>query len=444
MKKDLHNISGFDSLPVPSTREIERQVLAELVQSPEQIPLAKSIVTDRMFNVEEYSELWRIIVEMDTQGQTIDLITVGGRIGNAAAGNLILNTSGTGSPLSVTDHCRALKEAAFRRSVFTSALDLLKLSGDNSVRVEDLIQKQEKMREECMESTQIGTGTKKISTVLNTLAESIETVQIQSNLGKRSRIPTGFPTLDYLTFSGLNAGNLVILSARPSVGKSAIMLQMAKTAAIHGFHAAIYSLEMTGEELCQRLLFATGFVTPKQLSEGKVHWESFEKGTAELAGLPICLNDDIRTIDDIATDIMAGHHHGKCDIAFIDYLGLIQSDNSRQAMYQAIAERTGRLKQLAKQCRIPIVLLCQLNRNSEAGNRPPELIDLRDSGAIEQDADIVLMLERQTRDLDNHDLYMWVRKNRNGRAGNIRISITGNATFTEFHETERSRAEVET
>ena len=409
--------------------------------SPEQIPLAKTILSGQMFSVEEYASLWRILVEMDSQGKIIDLMTVGARIGNVNAARIIGQSYGIGTPMSVTDHCNALREASLRRTIFVSSLKLLECSGSNSYRVEDLIGMQDQLRDRIIEESQAGSGTRTITDVLNGLSESLEAIQMKSRQGKSPRVPTGFPTLDYLSFSGFNAGNLIVLSARPSVGKTAVMLQMAKSAAYYGFRAAIYSLEMTSEELCQRLLFATGFVTPKQLSEGSAHWESIEKGNAELSTLPLYLNDEARSIDELSTDIMISHQRGRCDIAFIDYLGLIQSGNTRQPLYVSIAEKTGRLKQLAKKCHIPIVLLCQLNRNSETDGRAPELHDLRDSGAIEQDADIVLMLERQTKDLNDHSLYMWVRKNRNGRAGNIRISLTGNETFTEFHETDRHHEE---
>jgi replicative DNA helicase len=107
--------------------------------------------------------------------------------------------------------------------------------------------------------------------------------------------------------------------------------------------------------------------------------------------------------------------------------------DSRASLYQAIAETTKRIKQAAKMCRIPIVLLCQLNRASASEKRAPMLYDLRDSGSIEQDADIVLMLERAFEDnSDDKDVNMWVRKNRQGKAGDIKVEITANDTFTAF------------
>ena len=126
--------------------------------------------------------------------------------------------------------------------------------------------------------------------------------------------------------------------------------------------------------------------------------------------MPLYMNDSCRSLEDITADIILGRHQERCDIAFIDYLGLIQFPSARMTLYQAISELTPRLKRVAKECRIPIVLLCQLNRNTEAENRSPQLYDLRDSGSIEQDADIVLMLERASKSLDDRDVNMWGAK----------------------------------
>ena len=246
-------------------------------------------------------------------------------------------------------------------------------------------------------------------------------------------MPTGFSVLDYLTYGGFNAGNLVILAARPSVGKTAVMLQMAKAAAMAGKAVNLFNLEMTNVELAQRFLFSTGSVTPQQVARGDMEWINFEIGSGKFSNQPIWLNDSAYTEDEIVRHITLNSQAGKCDIAFIDYLGLIRM-NAKLPLHQAIAETTKRLKQIAKQCGIPIVLLCQLNRASASENRPPAMYDLRDSGSIEQDADIILMLEKASYEEDGKEVNIWVRKNRQGKAGDIKIEIVGNDTFTAFTE----------
>ena len=169
------------------------------------------------------------------------------------------------------------------------------------------------------------------------------------------------------------------------------MLQMAKAASAAGFIPSVFNIEMGNKELAQRMLVGTGYVTQSQIAHGNVHWPEMEKAIHVVSSCRMHLYDDRCRIEEIATQIVLNHRQGRCDIAFIDYLGLMTTSDKRP-LCQAISNITKRLKQLAKSCEIPIVLLCQLNRASAIENRPPQLSDLRDSGSIEQDADIVLML----------------------------------------------------
>ena len=249
-------------------------------------------------------------------------------------------------------------------------------------------------------------------------------------------MPTGFRTLDFLTYGGFNKGNLVILAARPSVGKTAVMLQMALAAARAGKKVNLFNLEMTNTELAQRMLFSSGRITPLQMARGDVEWNDYEVASGEYAKQPMYLNDSARTLEEIKARITLNHQARKCDIVFIDYLGLIKMSNKSSNLSQAIAETTKELKHIAKDCGIPLVLLCQLNRASASEKRPPEMYDLRDSGGIEQDADIILMLEKATDEEDGKDINIWVRKNRQGKAGNVKIEIEANETYTVFTEKE--------
>jgi replicative DNA helicase len=306
-------------------------------------------------------------------------------------------------------------------------------SVNSNISAEDLIGQAGQFADNLRKEIDADKGTQHISAVLNELGEQVEEVMKNRAEGKVLRIPTGFYSLDYATYGGFNAGNLVILAARPSVGKTAIMLQMAKTAALHGKAVNLFNLEMTNTELAQRFLFSTEMITPVQMAKGEIEWHAFESASAQFTSKPIYLNDSASTADEIIARITLNAQAGKCDIAFIDYLGLIGM-GTKMPLYQAIAETTKRLKQTAKACKIPIVLLCQLNRASASENRSPMLYDLRDSGSIEQDADIVLMLERASTSEDGRDVSMWIRKNRQGKAGDYKVDIEGNDTFTAFKD----------
>lgn len=433
MKEGNNNRREYPAIcDIPSTSELERTIIAEIITQPGCISIARDIVRKSMFLDEGNASLWATLLEMADKGEYIDINTLSARTDQ---GKLIevFSAPVEASIMSITGHCEALRDIASRRSISAAAIRIVEAAACSATTIPELLTMAGKIGENSGFNERDMTS-RKVGEVLNAVCQSIEEAEAATNSGKRAKIPTGFEFLDRLTFSGFGPGNLVILSARPSVGKTAVMLQMALTASRAMFPACVYSLEMTCEELAQRLMFSTEIVTPKQVAGGQVDWHEVERANAQFEKLPLYLNDTARTLDQIANDITLNNQRGRCSIAFIDYLGLIMSTDSRRPLYQVIAERTARLKQVAKQCGIPIVLLSQLNRNSAADGRAPELYDLRDSGSIEQDADIVLMLERETHDLNDHRVNMWVRKNRNGKAGDICVKLEANNTFTIFTE----------
>lgn len=434
--------------PIPEDIDIERLVLAEVINSPANLMESERIIDAEMFSSEERKNAWRTLSAMGKNGELIDLTTAFSKLGkDFMTKEVFPNVSKVGSGASLISHCEIVRDFAIRRRAYFSAIDLLRHASCHTSTINDILNTPTKLIAGIGKDFKEDRSVEKISDTINRLAEEIQQRQYDRQQGKQSRIPTGFAFLDRLTYSGFGAGQLIILAARPSIGKTAIMLQMAKEAANSGFPASIFSLEMTNTELAQRLLFSTGEVKPIQIARGDMEWQAFERGAGQFTSVPMYLNDTTTTIDEIVSTIILNHRQGKCDIAFIDYLGLIQHSNSRQPLYQIIAEVTKRLKQVAKECRIPIVLLCQLNRASAAENRPPALYDLRDSGSIEQDADIVLMLERDSEPADNQNangsmeqenagrVNMWIRKNRQGKAGDYAIKLQANSTFTAFTET---------
>lgn len=420
-----------EDISIPDTTRVEYQVLADLIANPEYILQARDVIDSSAFSSDGARGAWELLGVMQEKGETIDIATVGIRVPKPVIVRIMDFSSGISSPKMVLDHCRVLYQESIRRLIYVRASEMLKKASENRPDFDSLLALPGKLVDAIGEKFTARSPTIPVTEALNHLAEVIEANQLRLQSGKRTRIPTGIPFLDQLTYSGFNPGNLVILAARPSVGKTAVMLHMAKAAARAGFPATVYSLEMTNDELAQRLLLSSG-VRSVQMMSGQVNWAKIENANAAYDGMPLFMNDSCRSLEDITADIILGRHKGRCDIAFIDYLGLIQFPSSRMTLYQAISELTPRLKRVAKECRIPIVLLCQLNRNTEAENRSPQLYDLRDSGSIEQDADIVLMLERASKTLDDRDVNMWVRKNRQGVAGNVLVGLRANDTFTDF------------
>ncbi len=331
-------------------------------------------------------------------------------------------------------HCGALVEMSTRRLVWSRAYEMMCKAGDTGTEMSNLLLLPGDLVSELSGRSRVGAETQSVIDVLNSFEDELQ----DRASGTVRKIPTGFNRLDFLIMGGWTNGNLIVMSARPSVGKSAVMLQMALSASRTGFPATVYSLEMPNGDLGQRLIWSTGHVKPRDIANDisvkHLDWTQVERANSEFDKLPLWFNTRLRTMDEICNDIVLQHQRGRCSIAFIDHLHIISGMDNSRSMYQAITERTRRFKSLAMDCGIPIVLLCQLNRMSDTDNRPPDLMDLRDSGSIEQDSDIVLMLDRKDKTVPNLDMY--VRKNRNGKTGKIGLSGDFSRGFTVFYERE--------
>lgn len=430
MKRQI--VTTISEYPLPDSLSTEMQVIADIISLPDTLMEAERTITPSMFSDDRCRDAFNALRDMTHEGMIIDLPSAYGRLDRELIQKGIIPLMGNAAgSLTASQHFSTLKDIHIKRKCYFKAMELLSSSSDSRTSGQDLIGKVGNLADNLRKEIDAEKGTQHISDVINDLGVQIEEAMRNKAEGKVLRIPTGFYTLDYLTYGGFNAGNLVILAARPSVGKTAVMLQMAKSAAIAGKSVNLFNLEMTNTELAQRFLFSTGKLTPLQVARGEVVWQDFEDASGEFTSKPIYLNDSASSDDEIISRITLNNQAGKCDIAFIDYLGLMQM-NSKSTLAQSIADVTKRLKQTAKACKIPIVLLCQLNRASASEKRAPQLFDLRDSGSIEQDADIVLMLEKS--DANEGDVDMWVRKNRQGKAGEIKVEITSNETFTAFKD----------
>lgn len=436
MAKQEHYIASLADFELPNSDLIERQVLSDIVGNPEIFPEVLPMISADMFDNEFRRKVWNTLVTMFNEGKPIDLVSVYSRVGKAYSTEVMSRHVETSTPHESLAHAQLLRDAATRRKAYYSALKLLEASTTKPQSEGEILSFMEGSIAEVRGNVE-PRHEMPIADVINIIADETEEREKLAKEGKQLRVTTGFPTLDWLTYQGFGPGNLVILAARPSVGKTAIMLQMARAAAGRGVHASIFSLEMTKEELGQRMLYSTGLVSPVQVASGQVDWGNFERAASMISSLPIEVNDTSRECSEIISRIMIARSRGRCGIAFIDYLGLMTDmKNSRMSLAQSIGVMTGALKAAAKQAKIPIVLLCQLNRESAKDNRPPMLYDLRDSGSIEQDADIVIMLETADSafsDTSPKDVNMWLRKNRQFKK-DVCVTLRPNDTYSEFIE----------
>jgi len=402
--------------PLPNSTDLERQVLCDAVGCPEAMGELNAAVGMDMFTSDERRHIWDTILWMHKSHMKIDMLSVQSKAGKAFVTEVLTSGTEFGSTVTMTmEHARLLRDAHSRRKAYYAGLALIEASARAENTEVDIYSEMDRAAKLVQDGTAPSNGTL-IGDVVNKVAEEIQDREQKEYDGQRWRIPTGFPLLDGLTYNGWGPGQLIILAARPSVGKTAISLQMAKTAAEAGFQTMFFSLEMTEMELGRRLLASTGYISQNEMMMGHMDWHRYESAAGLITTLPITIDDRTRYLSDITAKITIAAERGKCKVAIIDYLGFIKDkDAGRLSMNQMISNITSELKATAKRAGIPIVLLCQLNRDSAKDGRPPQLYDLRDSGSIEQDADVVLMLEQVKNSIDDDetpDINMYLRKNR--------------------------------
>lgn len=424
----------INEFPMPMSPSTEMQVIADIIALPETLIEAERILTDSMFADDKCRDAYEALRAMAKNGEIIDLPSAYGKIDRDLMKGVVPSLANVGSATSAIQHYSVLRDLSIKRRCYGEAVKLLMRASDTTTTAQDLIGCAGSLSDTLRKEMDVGRNIQHISAVINELGSQMEEAIKDKASGKVLRVPTGFYTMDIATYGGWNRGNLIILAARPSVGKTAVMLQMARAAANAGKAVNLYNLEMTNTELAQRFLFSTEHITPIQMARADIDWHKFELASGAFTSKPIYLSDSLFGEDEIIANITLNVQSGKCDMVFIDYLGLVSFADKKSQPSYAIAGFTKRLKNLAKTCKIPIVLLCQLNRASASEKRPPALHDLRDSGSIEQDADIVLMLERAGEDLDSTDVNMWVRKNRQGKAGDYKVELEANGSFTSFRD----------
>lgn len=434
MKEIVKTLADF---PMPDSTAIEKQVLGDIIFTPSLIGDIISLVNGSMFTSPIRKDMWNCITQMFQLGKKIDFVTIGTSFGKKAIEEIDKSYLTLGSSsASIIDHALTLRDAYAKRKAYLSALSLLESACNNTSTEISLVGETSAILDTMKEGAKDDDSL--LSDIVKEIADDIESREKLSEEGKRWRIPTGFPTLDSLTFNGWDAGQLIILAARPSVGKTSVMLHMAKAAASSGFPAMICSLEMTNKELGRKLLYSTDIVSPYEVMSGKINWLNFEDAAKRITSLPITLNDSAKTLSQLSAKITLAAKKG-VKIAFIDYLSLISDgDESQMTIYQLVTKITKNLKVTAKRAGIPVVLLCQLNRDMSKEGRAPQLFDLKDSGSIEQDADVVLMLEAPKSSIVEYnttpEINMWVRKNRQFRK-EVCIILQPNSSYSSFYET---------
>jgi len=330
-----------------------------------------------------------------------------------------------------------VKEKAIKRSIIKAGTSLVDAAYLDHEDIQTLLDTAEKTIF-AISRDQVSDSVQHISSVVDKFRHSLT-----QDANVLHGLHTGFLDLDAKT-SGLHAGEMIVLAARPSIGKTSLALNIAANVALPkageiGQGVLIFSIEMSADQLVQRMACSRASVNSSKLRQDCLNQEDREKldkAADEIHAAPIWIDDapslNILELRAKARRMVA--QHSEIGLVIIDYLQLLTGTDRRISREQQISEMSSGLKALAKELKIPVLVLSQLNRSSEINNRPPRLSDLRESGAIEQDADVVLLMSKPGNDGEEstavETVEINIAKQRNGPVGRVRLAWQ--PAFTRF------------
>jgi replicative DNA helicase len=423
---------------VPWSQEAEQAVLGAMLLDQDAALLATELVQDDMFYREGHRRLFRAMVGLVEHRTVIDPVTLRDELGrrgelDAVGGADYLSELVDAVPTAANleYHARIVKDKAILRRLIETSTGIITEAYDGRSTASDLLDKAES-RIFQISQERGGEGFSRLKEMLWPTMERIEALQ---RSGKSiTGVPSGFVDLDKLT-SGFQPSELVIIAARPSMGKTAFCLNVATHAAVEGEGVAIFSLEMSRDQLVQRMLTAEARVDSQRVRQGGLRDADFTnlaRAAGVLQSCPVWI-DDTPSLSLLEMRSKARRLKAENDIKLVvvDYLQLMRSPEYAENRVQEISDISRSLKALARELEVPVVALSQLSRASEqrGGERRPILSDLRDSGAIEQDADLVVFIHRpeyydREDDTKKGLADIMLAKNRNGPTGDVQLRFS--------------------
>ena len=436
----------------PHSLEAEKSVLGSMLISRDAAELAAEMLSASDFYVPQHQDIFEAMTELVSRAQPVDSVTIvdalerAGKLASAGGLGYIAELSlFVPSAANVSYYINIVEDRSVLRQLIKAGGEIMNEASTSDSPVTDILDEAErrvfsismKKNEETL-----------VPVDKSAMAAYMRIGELMRTRGQISGVPTGFRELDELT-SGLQKGDLIIVAARPSVGKSTFAMNIAEYAATTaGKRVAVFSLEMSREQLTTRMLCSQAKVDMQKVNSG----ETTEEDLLVLSDALLTLSDSKMYIDD-SGNLSVADIRSRCrrqktryglDLVVVDYLGLLQLTSKRGSLVADIAEATRALKILAKELEVPIMLLCQLSRGSESrkenGYRPI-LADLRYSGAIEQDADLVLLLYRKAlamrnrkddsasgapnEEIEDNSAEVIVAKNRNGPLKTVNLAWQG-------------------
>jgi replicative DNA helicase len=428
----------FTGLVPPHNVEAEQAVIGAVFLEPKSIELAMRYVSSDDFYRQQHQRIFLCMTKLHEMGSAVDLVTVSASLSanqtlDEAGGISYLTEIASSVPTAanIEYYAEIVSQKSTLRKLISTATEIVQDGYIRQGEIDELLDETEKKILEISNRK----NTKAFQEIKDVVFQAYSKIDMISQLkGEVTGIPTGYKELDRLT-AGFQRNDLIIVAARPSVGKTAFVLNIAQNVAkqAKGFRVAIFSLEMGSEQLVMRMLSAEGNVDAQKLRTGKLEntdWKNLQMAASSLEKTNIFIDDTpgIRVSEIRSKCRRLKQEHG-LDLVMIDYLQLIQgSEKSRENRQQEVSEISRSLKGLARELEVPVIALSQLSRGVETRqDKRPMMSDIRESGSIEQDADIVAFLYRDDyydKETDNQNIIeIIIAKQRNGPVGTVKLSF---------------------
>ncbi|NLX77871.1 MAG: replicative DNA helicase [Clostridiaceae bacterium] len=439
---------GFVGRVPPHSTEAEQSVLGSILLDKEVLPDIAGKLKSEDFYMEQHREIYEAVLDLYEQNQPVDLITVSEQLVKRGTLQKVgdyeyLSNLATSVPTTANANYYAsiVEEKSLLRKLIQASGEISRKSYESGESALDVLSYAEKCIYDIVQNRN-NTGLVPINDVLDTTFSRLE--ELYNNAGSLTGVPSGFTDLDRKT-SGFQRSDLILIAARPSMGKTSFALNIASYAAIHHhIPVAIFSLEMSKEQLVSRIIASEALVDMEKMRSGRFEdedWVKMAQTMGPLSKAPIYIDDNAGiSIMEMMSKCRRLKMKRGLGLVMIDYLQLMQGSRRTENRQQEISEISRSLKIMAKELEIPVIALSQLSRAPDARqNHRPILSDLRESGAIEQDADLVMFLYRD--DYYNEDsekkniTEVIIAKHRNGSIGTVDLAWI--PQFTKFGNLEK-------
>ena len=426
---------------LPHSMEAEQSVIGSMIMSRDAIIEASEIITGADFYQQQYGIVFEAMVELHEEGKAVDLVTLQERLKEKDLPPEISSMefvrdllSAVPTSANVKYYAEIVAEKAMLRKLIKTTEEISNACYLGKEKTQDILEVTEKKIFDLVQNR----GSQEYVPIRQVVLNAIEKIEKASrNQGSVTGIPTGFIDLDYKT-SGFQPSDLILVAARPSMGKTAFVLNIAQYMAFHNnVTAAIFSLEMSKEQLVNRLLALESKVDSQNIRTGNLEdeeWAKLIEGANVIGNSNLIIDDKPGiSISELRSKCRKYKMEHNLGIIFIDYLQLMTGSGRSESRQQEISDISRSLKALARELNVPVVALSQLSRAVE--QRPdhrPMLSDLRESGAIEQDADVVMFIYRDdyyNKDSENKNIAeIIIAKQRNGPIGTVNLVWMPNYT----------------